>query len=54
MRFGNLHIDYYIKHLRELITDKGFDWDMAYFTEDELGDYASASKLHKLYKKRKD
>ncbi len=26
---------------------------MAYFTEDELGDYASASKLHELYKKEK-
>lgn len=51
--FWGTYIDYYIRHLKKLISDKGFDWDMAYFTEDELGDYASTSKLHKLYKEEK-
>ena len=46
-------VDYYVRHLKELIAGKGFDYEMVNFTQKELGDYASASKLRKLYKYKK-
>ena len=51
--FWGTYIDYYIKHLKELIEDKGFDYEVVDFTMEQLGDYAVASKLRKLYKQKK-
>lgn len=51
--FWGTYINYYIRHLKELIREKRFDYEIVNFTREELGDYASASKLRKLYKNKK-
>lgn len=52
-KFWGTYIDYYVRELKKMITDKGFDYDVVDFTRKELGDYADAHKLCKLYKNRK-
>lgn len=51
--FWGTYINYYIRHLKELIREKRFDYEIVNFTREELGDDADASKLRKLYKKKK-
>ena len=52
-QFWGTYLDYYIKELKEMITNKGFDYDVVDFPMEKLGDYADASVLRKLYKKQK-
>lgn len=52
-QFWGTYLDYYIRELKEMITNKGFDYDVIDIPMEKLGDYADASKLRKLYKKMK-
>lgn len=52
-QFWGTYINYYMRELKEMVTSKGFDYDVVDFTRKELGDYADANKLRKLYKNRK-
>lgn len=36
-----------------MIGNKGFNYDIVDFQMEQLGDYADASKLHKLYKEKR-
>lgn len=52
-QFWGTYLDYYIRELKEMITNKGFDYDVVDFPMNALGDYADASVLRKLYKQKK-
>lgn len=52
-QFWGTYLDYYIRELKEMIENKGFDYDVIDIPMKELGDYADASKLRKLYKQKK-
>lgn len=52
-QFWGTYLDYYIRELKEMIENKGFDYDVVDFSMDELGNYDDANKLHQLYKKKR-
>ena len=52
-QFWGTYIDYYIRELKEMITNKGFNYEVVDFSMDELGDYDDANRLHRLYKAKK-
>lgn len=52
-QFWGTYLDYYIRELKEMIGNKGFNYDIVDFPMEQLGDYADASKLRKLYKEKR-
>ena len=52
-QFWGTYLDYYIRELKKMITNKGFDYEVVDFSMKELGDYDDANRLHRLYKTKK-